>query len=58
MFLVRMRVLVIEIQALRNERISSLSGIIFRPIWTDMPKFIKLDMSYKSPTLFPASDTV
>ena len=36
MFLVRMSVLVIEIQALRNERISSLSGIIFRPIWTDM----------------------
>ena len=32
MFLVRLRVLVIEIQALRNERISSLSGIIFRPI--------------------------
>ena len=37
MFLVHMRMLVIEIQALRNERISSLSGIISRPIWTDMP---------------------
>ena len=58
MFLVRMRVLVIEIQALRNERIFSLSDIIFRPIWTYMPNSLHWICPTKSATLFSASDTV